>query len=298
MKNADDLIREFRELRLLEYPISKIKELILDIGKIGSIINTLHEGEIVYRARPTKEDEVFSKNSELSFLPSEKNTKYQRASTPYNTMFYGSVLHEGITPGELEDVRIVGIFECIPFLRDTSLDGEQKITFGKWVVTRDIPLLAIVQYSDFMNKTEYVKEMNRGFEVFIRKYPEMKERTTKIIGFLASEFAKKVTNNEYEYLITSLFTERILEKRLAGIFYPSARINGDGYNVAIHPNYVKTSMKLVSVGVCKVYKKGKRTILDNESVAFLNDGDEEFKLEPVKSKYHMGRENVLIELNL
>ena len=125
----------------------------------------------------------------------------------------------------------------------------------------------------------------------------MAERTTKIVGFLASEFAKKETDNDYNYLISSLFAERMIEKGLAGVLYPSVRTNGDGFNVAIHPEYVKYSMKLSAVGVCTVYKKGKKTIVDNESVTYLSDGDENFKLEPVKSKYHIGREKVFRELN-
>lgn len=297
MKNVDDLIREFQELKLEEYPTNRIKELILDIGKIGTIINTLHEGKIVYRARLTNGNEVFSKCSDLSFVPGDKNTKYQRASTPNNTMFYGSILPEIINAGELSEIRVVGAFECIPFLRNTLLDGEQKITFGKWTVTKDIPLLAIVHHADFKNKSDYVREMKNGFDAFIAKFPEMTERTTKIIGYLASEFAKKTTENDYDYLITSLFTERMIEKELAGVLYPSVRTDGDGFNVAIHPKFVKSSMKLSAVGVCTVYKKGKRSIVDNESVAFLKDGDENFKLEPVKNKYHLGREKVLIELN-
>ena len=253
MKNVDELIKEFQELKLEEYPINRIKDLILDIGKIGTIINTLHEGKIVYRARLTNENEVFSKCSDLSFVPRNRNTKYQRASTPNNTMFYGSILPELINAGELSEVRIVGAFECVPFLRNTLLDGEQKITYGKWIVTKDIPLLAIVHHADFKNKSEYVREMNDGFDAFISKYPEMAERTTKIVGFLASEFAKKSTDNDYNYLISSLFSERMIEKGLAGVLYPSVRTDGDGFNVAIHPEFVKTSMKLSAVGVCTVY---------------------------------------------
>lgn len=297
MKSIDDLIKEFQNLRLAEYPIEKIKEIFLEIGKIGSIIIPLHEGKIIYRARLTKENEFFSKSSDLSFLPADKNIKYQRASTPNNTMFYGSLLPEIIVPGELDEPRAVGIFECIPFLRDSSLDGEHKITFGKWRVMNDIPLFTIIQHSDFKNKTEFVREINEAYDNFISKISEKKEETIKIMEYLASEFAKKDTDNEYDYLVSSIFAERVIKNGLAGVLYPSVRTDGVGYSVAIHPKYVKSSMKLSAVGVCTVYKKGKKTIVDNESVAFLKGGDETFCLLPVESKFHMGRDKALLEIN-
>ena len=297
MKNPDELIKEFKTLKLEEYPVDKIKELILEIGEIGVIKNTLHEGKVVYRARPNKEDKIFTKVSELSFLPAVKNSTYKRASTPNNTMFYGTILPEIVNAGELNENRIVGLFECIPFLRNSDLNGEQKITFGKWVVTKDIHLIAIVQHSDFRNKSEYIKEMNEGFEEFIAKYPDKQERTLIILGYLASEFAKKETDHDYDYLISALFTERMIEKSLAGVLYPSVRTGGDGFNVAIHPDSVKSCMILTAVGECTVYKKGKKTIVDNETLAYLKEGEDIFKLERVHSNYYIGREKALQEIN-
>ena len=297
MKDADDLISEFKSLELNKYPIEKLRSLVLDIGHIGTILFTLHEGKIIYRARPTERNQVFSKKSDVSYLPPEKNLEYKRASTPNNTMFYGSILPENINPGELNEVRIVGCFECIPFLRDKTLDGEQKITFGSWIVTKDVPLLAIVHHQDFNDKSEYIKEMNSEYNKFMTGYPEIRDRTTKLIEYLASEFAKKSTDNQYNYLISALFTERIIEKGLAGVLYPSVRTDGEGFNVAIHPNFVESNMKLISVGVCTAYKKGNKTILDNELVAHINDDKEDFQYNSVLSKYHIGRENVLKLLN-
>ena len=95
----------------------------------------------------------------------------------------------------------------------------------------------------------------------------------------------------------ALFAERMVEKGLAGVIYPSVRTGGDGFNVAIHPDYVKSSMRLSAVSECTVYKKGKKTIVDNETIAHLKEGEEHFTLEPVQSKYHIGREKALQEIN-
>jgi len=297
MKTIDNIIKELESLNLSTYPIERIKELITDFGHIGVIQLTLHPGKYIYRARLNKEGETFTKKSDLSYLPKDKNTVYKRGSTPNMTMFYGSIIPEEVNPGELTEVRVVGCFECIDFLRNTRLDGEQKLTFGKWIVTCDIPLIAIVYEESYINKSEYFREIYDGFQEFINHYPEHKDNTIKISEFLAKEFAKSQTENDYEYVISALFTERIVEKGLAGVVYPSVRTEGDGYNVAIHPSFVDTCLRLVAVGECTIYKKGGRTIVDNETVALLDEGQLEFSLNPVNAEYHMGKEKAIEELN-
>lgn len=296
MKSIDETISEFKSLNLSEYPIDKIKSLIAEFGEFGLIVLTLHKGKVIFRARPTY-GETFSKVSDLSYVPPESNKSYKRASSPNNTMFYGSVLPEGIESEGFADTRAVGAFECTPFLRNTSLDGEQELAYGKWIVTEDIPLLAIVQHKDFLAKTEYIEGMNESFQEYIKTNPDQEVKTLKVLEYLASEFAKESTDNEYDYLISALFTEATIEQGLAGILYPSVRAAGEGFNVAIHPIFVDTSMELESVGVCTIYKKGKKTVVDNESFAFIEEGQSSFSLKQVDSKYHTGRENAMKFLN-
>lgn len=296
MKSIDETINEFKSLNLSEYPIDKIKSLIAEFGEFGLVIVNLHKGKVIFRARPTN-GKTFSKISDLSYVRSEANKSFKRASSPDNTMFYGSVLPEGVESESYADVRVVGAFECTPFLRNTSLDGEQELAYGKWIVTEDIPLLAIVQHKDFLAKTEYIEGMNEGFQEFIKANPEQEEKTVKVLEYLASDFAKESTDNEYDYLISALFTEATIEQGLAGILYPSVRAAGEGFNVAIHPSFVDTSMELESVGVCTIYKKGKKTVVDNETFAFIEEGKSSFTLKQVDSKNHTGRENVIKFLN-
>ena len=111
MRTIDQILKELKELDLSTLPIDKINQLFNEFGKFGNITYTLHPGKRVYRARPNN-NEVFKKVSDLSFLPSNLNSKYKRANTPTNTMFYGAVLVEDIKEGEITDNRIAGCFEC------------------------------------------------------------------------------------------------------------------------------------------------------------------------------------------
>jgi len=297
MKTTDEILNELKSLNLSEYPVDKIKSLIKALGIFGQIKITLHEGKEIFRARPNNKGENFSKISDLSYVPSDRNKYYKRASTPNTTMFYGSLLPEGIETNDFAEARVICGFECIPFLRNKSLDGEQEITFGKWIVTDDITLLAIAHHKDFTSKKEYIEGMRANFEKFVKENPELEEKTIKILEYFSSEFAKESTDNEYDYLISALYTEIALSLGLDGVLYPSVRAAGEGFNVAIHPSVVDSSMVLESVGVCTFYKKGHKTAVDNETFAFIEEGKEIFTLNKVDSKYHAGREKMLEIIN-
>lgn len=294
MRNIDQVLNDFENLDLSKYPIDRINNFFNEFGVFCNITYILHPGKCVYRARPNENDEIFEKVSDLSFLPSYKNKKYKRASTPSNTMFYGAILSEEIKEGEISDNRITGCFECVDFLRDLlkKIDGEQRITFGSWIVTKDIPLVAIVFDKELVNKSSYFSQVNADFEKFITQYPDLKDKSKNIYNYLASEFSKKQTKNEYDYLISALFTVRALERGMKGVLYPSVRADGVGYSVAIHPDTVISSMKMIAAEECTVYKKGDQVIVDNESVAFINDNETEFELKPVNTEYHIGRDKV------
>lgn len=70
-------------------------------------------------------------------------------------------------------------------------DGEQKITFSKWVVTQDIPLIAICYHKDFTSKSSHTKELYNAYQNATKTLPtDLLENSLADTTFLASEFAK------------------------------------------------------------------------------------------------------------
>ena len=98
-------------------------------------------------------------------------------------------------------------------------------------------------------------------------------------------------------MISAIFSEMSVEKGQAGLYYPSVRADGMGYNVAIAPDVVDTSLKLLVAGECKMYKKGDRTIVDNETVCIIDDDAKPFTFLPVALEHHVGRDKILEELS-
>ncbi len=299
MKEINDIIRRLKFLDLTTYPYDEIRSLIHQFGRFGAVQMQLHPGKTLIRSRPNEPGQRFTLRSELAYKPQVYNIEYQRASTPNMTMFYGGTIPEDLKKGELDNARIVSTLEASNLLRDTNIDGEQTITFSKWIVTKDIHLFAVCHYEDFVNKSSHTKELYEAYNEWTKNLPpELLEKSLAITTFLATEFAKKEIRGDFDYMISAIFSQISVEKGLGGIYYPSVRVDGMGYNVAIAPQIVDTSLKLVASGECKMYKKGNHTIVDNEMVCTIDDDKIPFMMNPVATEYHMGRDKIMEKLNM
>lgn len=299
--NKKEILKLLADLDLSTYPYDEINAFIQNLGKYGVIVTTFCPGQAFIRARVNCNFEIFSKVSDLSYKPAEFNNTFQRASTPATTMFYGALLPEKIAKGELYNSRIIGSCEVSKLIQDkTILEGEQTVTFGKWIVTKEIHVASIVHYSDYFSGNSYLKQMSDDFQNFIATYPkQMVEDSLAISEFFASQFAKSEISSDYDYMLSAIYAERMTHMHpapdihIAGVLYPSVRTLGQGFNVAITPHHADTCLNLVAVGECTIYKKGTHIVVDNDKQAIVNPGDKEFVLQGILDpKVHIGRETV------
>jgi hypothetical protein len=291
-------LAELVKLDLSTYPYKDAKRLISQLGRFGCIKVTLHEGKTIMRARPNFDGERFTSTSQLSYKPQSLNKTYQRASTPNKTMFYASTIPETIQAGELDNTRVIGAFEALPWLRDKTTKGYQKISYGQWRVKLDINLIAIVQHENFYNESSYTRELAEMFKKYTNAYPDLKDETIAIADFFAKEFAKSDTSHDYDYLISATFSETVVDKGLDGILYPSVRLGGKGFNIAINPEVADNSLELVAAGECSIYKLFDNTVVDNETVVELNPNQTNFQFRPVAPQFHAGVDNCLKRLGV
>ncbi|HEX5170632.1 MAG TPA: hypothetical protein VFW11_15755 [Cyclobacteriaceae bacterium] len=293
-----EIVDELKKLDLKSNPYDKAKELISKIQKYGLIQTTLHPNKVVIRARPNRDKERHTTKDSVSFKPSKFNTTYQRASTPNNTMFYGCVVPEKIGIGEPDTSRVTAIFEASDLIRNDK-DGEEIVTFSKWVVTKDIPLITIVYSKDYAKTSVFATELNELYLQMLKGLSEELRTNSLIVSeFFANEFAKLEIVDHTDYLISAIFTELLIMKGQGGVYYPSVRTEGAGFNVAIHPDYVNGAMSLQAVGECTLYKKGKQILMDNDTFYILKDQKDTFQYqEIVDPTVRTGRETMLKILN-
>jgi hypothetical protein len=302
METYQKAIHRLRTMDLSTYPHEEIVDLIGKLGRFGLLKMMLHPGMTIVRGRP--EADSYQHRHQLSYKPQKYNNTYQRASTPYNTMFYGTVISEA----DMKDKpsyfpRLVTALEASPVIRDDR-DGIEPLTYSRWVVTKDIPLLAICYYEDFAANNKYTRTLRDDFvRMSLEESPEMHQKTLEVTNFLAEAFAKNVKSNapDYEYMISAIFTEVSLDRAkgtVGGVYYPSVRAQGGGYVVAIAPEFVDSSLRLVAAGECTVYKKGKNINVDNETACVIEDDTKPFKMLPVHPAYSVGRDKIMRELGL
>lgn len=275
---VEQIITKIKELDLSTYPKKEIKDLIKKVGNIGYIIVTFHKDKSVMRARPNYDGERFSKKSDFSFKPQKLNDTYQRASTPNQTMFYATSIPERIEKGELDNMRVVGVAETINMMRDKTKSGYQKISFGKWHVEEDINLLAIIHKETYLKESNYTRELVGAYNSFIKQSPkEFQDKSFKFHNFLADEFSKEVDGNDYDYIISAIFSEMATNKGFDGVIYPSVRVSGKGFNIAITPKATK-KLGLYVAGECSLYKLKDQAVVGNDAIIELDGKQETFEL--------------------
>lgn len=277
----DEIISGLKKLDLSTYPEKEIRFLLGKIGPIASVVVVYTKGKCIMRARPQEENVRFTKKSDFSFKPQKHNSAFQRASTPYQTMFYGSVIPDKLEPGELDNMRVIGVAETIPMLRDMTKSGYQKISFGKWFVEDKLELLAIVHKDTYYHESNFTRELVNGFKELSKDSPSwLIEKSLKIQTYLADEFSKKEIRGDYDYMISAIFTEMAIKHGYDGILYPSVRVDGKGFNIAITPEATK-KLGLYVAGECSIYKVKDQVVVGNDAAVELDGKTEEFEIKDI-----------------
>ena len=250
------LINELDSIRLEDTEECK-KYVDFCIGLIMSGIPWLHHplesGTVISRCRrgsvPLIKDNFDCK-------PADKNVQFQRASIPFETVFYGSVGNMDIESGDT-----IAMLETSKLHRDNIRQGREKMTVSHWIVRQDIGMAIVCHpnvYSDARSQ-DAIKEMQENYKRRLPDYPTFPElipEFDKLIEFVSGQFAKNVKEGDNsQYMISAYFAHHSLDTT-SGIVYPSVQVKGRlGYNVVLRPDIVKNNLKFLGAEeliLCKV----------------------------------------------
>ena len=250
-------LEQLKALDLKTADPNYIWELVNQIGALPIMRSEYAKGKIFERALSNRDGEPdFYQVSRMSFKPAHLNTNYQRASTPENTMFYGSVLKDQYTHDDVAYARITACCEVSDLLRDnTILEGERIMTLGTWRLKNYITCATIFDPS----KTYTIDFLNEVKDAYIAKLEsapkELREKGYAYLEFLASEFSKDVKKDQnHEYHISSQFSRVVSITGVDGIVYPSVRSAGLNLCIALHPRLMN-ELELIMVNKVHVIKK-------------------------------------------
>lgn len=295
-------IEKLKNLDLSTYPYEEAKKLIEELFQFYSMLYVLPKGYTVLRARVNENNISFQEPKDLSYKPQQFNSYYQRASTPHKTAFYAAALPN---TSKFSDVRVISTLETSSLIRaasspnfveDSTTDTikEEIITYGKWEITKDLPLVMLFHSETFRERHPLTRDIYDSFYKSLKEAPEeYQQRSIETNDFFAKEFSKTDIKDDYDYLLSAVFTEVATERGFAGVLYPSVRCDGEGFNVAVSPEFVPNHLRLSAVGECKIYSKGKGHFLNDLSFSIIHPGQKRFTLHSLKGTRQYTDEGII-----
>jgi len=280
------IINELQRLNLKTVPLDVVRGIMKRLEKFGVIVTILPAGKKIIRAR-LSEAKPFENITQLNYKPQQYNKTFQRASTPEQTMFYGSIVPESIGNGEPSSARYTILFEVSEFVRDLHSIGEQDITFSAWEVTENIELVSVLHHKNFKRPTRLSIEFQEAFQKQFKHTPHDKVVSLDISTFLGAEFAKDSILHHSDYTLSATYAN-LITHNYDGVLYPSVRLAGEGINVAIKPSSVDTKLNFMGASECTIYKNGKSVFVGaNTKAIILKHGD--LKFIPEESQFAVSK---------
>lgn len=245
-----DAIDELCQLNLDNCTTESIQAALCKLGAIPAPIRDIHKGSLIYRASNLGLDEKINDVKRLSYCPAKKNKTFQRASTPQQTMFYGTIGNLAEESYQM-NCEMLAMQESCPLFRDLPIvDGIYRVAVSKWRVLDTISLITLMNPDD-TNKSKRLNEMVQDLLVYIKanvdKFSE--EDVVYFQKFMCEQFTRSVNNNN-QYKISALFTLEAIRKYDGVIWQSSVAIDeklNDTLCVAIKPKTVDICMN------CKEY---------------------------------------------
>ncbi len=256
---------------LSTFPSVRFRQLYEKLDWVSFDFAVLKPDDIIIRAR-VNEDKSFNNIGEISYKPHNLNTKYQRASTPNKTMFYGCFIPSNHFDVEFDNALLATIFELFDIDTFSSTNGiiRKKVTFGVWKVKTYTLLPVIMKLKDFYaGKAQCNFHESRTWLIM----PDEKESKMieAITTFLYHYFTLNV-KSECDYLPSSLFTEYLLLKGYKGIYYPGIKSENNTFSVALTPEFVDNGLILDCAVEARVYINNGDYLIETEYTAKPSEG--------------------------
>lgn len=262
MKTLSEIAEHLSQIDLMRTSTSAVLDVMRQIPKLGMVGFELQKGQPILRTRTRGGEFPLSWRTERDITyPDAGRAAHGRASFQGNPVFYGCV-------GKLEDFEVarqLSIHEANKLMHDPSFaHAEEFAVVGNWRVQHPVNVIAVVQSTRLHGKNVALREEHERYLHELDTTVEDKEGCIKLSTFLADEFSKEVIReNGWEYKISAAFSQRVMEMGMDGVAYPSARAEGDGnaYNVALKPEVIDGSCKLVAAYAYRLIKHDHKTLV-------------------------------------
>ena len=240
----------------------------IDLFSIPFGTITISAGVPLFRCRIHEElNRPFTKVTELTHRQDLFNIKsFGRANEPLQSIFYCSTDRE------------TALFEISQIQKANGTLKEEAITYGKWILKKDITVAHLPLIVDRIGKNPIADHLHFTFEELVKKYTtEDTKDWRSVIDLFSNEYSREGDGAETDYLISCAFSNYIYatpginsETRekiiMDGIMYPSVKYSEVGMNLAILPQLIYDGTVILdSVIYQKMERVKEQTYLETET---------------------------------
>ena len=249
-------------LRAIDIPdIAGINQLYAIFNSVPSrefpiIRFTLYPGCSLIRQRINQSGKVFGHLSDLSYPPIAV-TPMERANLPGHPMFYACKFPRKVSV-EAPIPRMIALEETSSFMKDKSQNGIERATVSRWIITKQIELVALPFIGDYPMACLEIKQINREWDQALKK-GEVPQDALELVYYMAEEISLYFDCRDKYFKIANfvhyLMTICEKTKEADGILYPSVPSKGAGFNVAIKPEIVDAKIRFSNASICHLVKR-------------------------------------------
>jgi len=273
-------IQKFKKCNLSKIGHGKLwQTLENEFGFIPFLKRTIDQGEIDRARINNKIGEIFTSENEISYREDINNiNSYGRANAPFQSIFYGA-----IPTNEIKYPRITSLIETSEIFRDIPknkfIDAHFIMTLGKWEIKKPLNVIDLIYNKHNVENIEDIQISNEDAKKMIAKnFPDHIEQIELILEFFSDEFAKSNIRSDNDYKISCIYSQMAISQGVDGIIYPSVRTKAMGYNIALTPLSVNSSLQLSKASMHIIEKQKDDTNIGNYKIALdLGDFNSNFK---------------------
>lgn len=191
----ESILASLKSLDLKNSTIEDIRDHLNNLT-IPYITVPINKNVYILRARRGK---GFTKRKEITYRPANECKDYQRASLPFETVFYGVISDD---QNKQENARALTAVECSHFSRtDLNQSGKETMCVSYWEIIKPLHIASLITPSTFVDIKDN-KILTQLRNIYARKYNiTYNPVITDIAEFISSEFSKaNISGNSSEYL--------------------------------------------------------------------------------------------------
>lgn len=247
--NVFKFIADLKSIDLTKIELSDLDNLIDEqFHLIPFTLGNINKGKELIRARVNENNKQFTNIRELGMPPIEKITKYGRANSPKERIFYSSQNRKLACGEVLQDLKYLS----------NPVTETRIVTISVWEIISNLNLATIYYSPEVIKYRKDVENFKKGNQDLMNKTSKLNENTIKtndlITEFFCDEFAKDNIKHTDEYKFSVLYTNRLREgnqfiapefakHKFDGILYPSVAMKYKGDNIALFDFELDTKIK-------------------------------------------------------